>query len=195
VRDLFGSTVLPFFEQLRISGLNCDSLLNLWIIGMFFEDGDRTTVGASRKGRIWSHRRDRIDQLAAWCKAIGAKLLDESIDPDEVLKGTLEAKTITQRPALMPITVDWPEEMYTTAEMLWSVVIGERDYPLSELDLELVLPRVDGPLKFKVVADEPEAELELQLFEDQEGPNYGFLVARAVQSRCDAANGPKPKTR
>jgi hypothetical protein len=80
VRDLFGSTVLPFFEQLRIAGLNCDSLLNLWIIGKFFADGDRTTVGASRKGRIWSHRRDRIDQLAAWCKAIGAKLLDESID-------------------------------------------------------------------------------------------------------------------
>ena len=54
--------------------------------------GIRTTVGASRKGRIWSHRRDRVDQLAAWCRAIGAKLLDENIDPDEVLKGTLEAQ-------------------------------------------------------------------------------------------------------
>ena len=61
-----------------------------------FEDGHRTSVGASRKGRIWSHRRDRVDQLAAWCKAIGAKLLDETIDPDEVLKGTLvEARTVT----------------------------------------------------------------------------------------------------
>ena len=67
--------------------------------GAGFEDGSRTTVGASRKGRIWSHRRDRVDQLAAWCKMIGAKLLDETLDPDEVLKGTLEAKTITTRPA------------------------------------------------------------------------------------------------
>jgi superfamily II DNA or RNA helicase len=141
-----------------------------------FEDGDRTTVGASRKGRIWSHRRDRVDQLAAWCKAIGGKLLDENIDPDEVLRGTLEAKTITVRPALMPITVDWPEEVYTTAEMLWSIVIGEHEYPLSELDLEIVSPSVDGPLRFRIVADDQEAELELELFEDQEGPNYRFVV-------------------
>ena len=146
-----------------------------------FEDGERTTVGASRKGRIWSHRRDRVDQLAAWCKAIGAKLLDENIDPDEVLKGTLEAKAVTERPALMPITVDWPEEVYTTAEMLWSIVIGEREYPLSELDLEIVSPSVDGPLRFKIVADDQEAELELQLFEDQEGPNYRFVVQGNVR--------------
>ena len=141
-----------------------------------FEDGDRATVGASRKGRIWSHRRDRVDQLAAWCKAIGAKLLDENIDPDEVLKGTLEAKAITERPHLMPITVDWPEEVYTTAEMLWAIVIGDEEYPMSELDLELASPRIDGPLRFKIVADDREAELELALFEDDEGPNYRFVV-------------------
>ena len=141
-----------------------------------FEDGDRTTVGASRKGRIWSHRRDRVDQLAAWCKAIGGKLLDENIDPDEVLRGTLEAKMIAVRPALMPITVDWPEEVYSTAEMLWSIVIGEHEYPLSDLDLEIVSPSVNGPLRFKIVADDQEVELELELFEDQEGPNYRFVV-------------------
>jgi hypothetical protein len=33
--------------------------------GTGYEDGTKTTVGASRKGRIWSHRRDRVDQLAA----------------------------------------------------------------------------------------------------------------------------------
>jgi hypothetical protein len=148
-----------------------------------FEDGGRTTVGASRKGRIWSHRRDRVDQLANWCKAIGQKLLDENIDPDEVLKGTLEAKTITVRPALMPITVDWPEEVYTTVEMLWSIVIGEKEYPLSELDLEIVTPGVDGPLRFKIVAEDQEGVLELQLFEDQEGPNYRFAVQGNVRVR------------
>ena len=141
-----------------------------------FEDGNRATVGASRKGRIWSHRRDRVDQLAAWCRAIGTKLLDENIDPDEVLKGTLEAKAVTQRPALMPITVDWPEEMYTTAEMLWSVSMAGRDYPVSELDLELVAPSINGPLRFKIVAEDREAELELELFEDNEGPNYRFVI-------------------
>jgi hypothetical protein len=40
----------------------------------------------------------------------------------------------------MPIAVDWPEEMYTTQESLWSIVIGQNIYPVSELDLELVIP-------------------------------------------------------
>ncbi|MGA7624025.1 MAG: hypothetical protein WCA91_10620 [Candidatus Acidiferrales bacterium] len=156
-----------------------------------FEDGDRTTVGASRKWRIWSHRRARVGQLAAWCRAIGAKLLDENIDPDEVLKGTLEGKAVTERPALMPITVDWPGKVYTTAEMLWSIVIGEEEYPLSELDLEIVSPSVDGPLRFKNVADDHGVELELQLFEDQEGPNYRFVVqgnARVQARRGERAD-------
>jgi superfamily II DNA or RNA helicase len=141
-----------------------------------FEEGVRTTVGASRKGRIWSHRRDRVDQLAAWCRLIGAKLLDENIDPDEILRGTLEARTVTERPALMPIAVDWPEEMYTTPENLWSVVIGEDIHPISELDLELVTPTFDGPLRFGILAEEESAELELEFFEDEEGPNYRFVV-------------------
>jgi superfamily II DNA or RNA helicase len=141
-----------------------------------FEDGANTTVGASRKGRIWSHRRDRIDQLAAWCRSIGAKLLDENINPDEILQGTLEARTVTERPALMPIAVDWPEEMYTTPENLWSIVIGQNVYHISELDLELVTPSVDGPLTFRIVAEEDFAELGLELFEDAEGPNYRFVI-------------------
>ncbi len=63
--------------------------------GVGYEDGEKVTVGASRKGRIWSHRRGRVDQLADWCRKIGDKLLDASINPDDVLKGTLDVKTIT----------------------------------------------------------------------------------------------------
>jgi hypothetical protein len=76
----------------------------------------------------------------------------------------------------MPITVDWPEEVYTTAEMLWSIIIDEHEFPLSEVDLEIVSPSMDGPLRFRIVADDQEAELELELFEDPEGPNYRFVV-------------------
>ena len=60
--------------------------------GNGFENGERVTIGASRKGRVWSHQRDRVDKLAAWCKKLGEKLLDANIDPDEVLKGTLDEK-------------------------------------------------------------------------------------------------------
>jgi hypothetical protein len=58
--------------------------------GTGYEGGETATVGASRKGRIWSHRRDRVQQLVGWCQHIGAKLIDATIDPDAVLSGTLE---------------------------------------------------------------------------------------------------------
>src|SRR6202022_846718 len=67
------------------------------LAGSGYEGGESATVGASRKGRIWSHRRDRVDQLAAWCKGIGAKLLDNTIDPKGEPKGTLEQKTKRKR--------------------------------------------------------------------------------------------------
>ena len=153
--------------------------------GAGYEDGTKTTVGASRKGRIWSHRRDRVDQLIEWCKKIGTKLLDNSIDPDEVLKGTLDTRTVLDRPARMPISVDWPEEIYTSPEAFWLISIGEEEYSLSELSLEIVSPAVDGPLRFAITSDSQRAELELQLFEEHESPNYRFVVhgTRNVQVR------------
>ena len=148
--------------------------------GTGFEDGEIATVGASRKGRIWSHQRARVDQLAEWCKKVGAKLLDASIDPDEVLKGTLEAKTILERPRTMPIAVDWPEEIYTTPEAIWSVSIDDVEIPLSELEIELVNPSVDRALRIAIASEKVKAELELELFEEGEGdskvPNYRFSV-------------------
>ena len=144
--------------------------------GTGYEDGARATVAASRKGRIWSHRRGGVDQLVAWCKVVGAKLLDNRIDPDEVLKGTLEARTVGVRPAKMPISIDWPEEMYTTLELLWSVMIDEKEYGLGELSLEIVDASVDGTLRFAIVSETARAELELELFEENEIPNYRFVV-------------------
>lgn len=93
----------------------------------------------------------------------------------------------------MPITVDWPEEIYTTAEMLWSIVIGEKEYPLSELDIAILSPSIDGPLEFKIVADDQEAELELELFEEQQGPNYRFVVRRGARVQVRRGQRAEPE--
>ncbi|OGP59816.1 MAG: hypothetical protein A2162_01495 [Deltaproteobacteria bacterium RBG_13_52_11b] len=153
--------------------------------GSGYEDGEKATVGASCKGRIWSHRRDRVDQLAIWCKKIGAKLLDTTIDLNEVLKGTLAAQIVRGRPTKMPISVDWPEEMYRVPDTQWSVVIGEQEYQLSELSLEIVSPNLNGALRFAIASETERAELELELFDSEEIPNYRFVVRgeRRIQVR------------
>ena len=154
--------------------------------GSGFEDGERVTVGASRKGRIWSHQRDRVDVLTAWCKKTGAKLLNADIDPDEVLKGTLDTKTIMERPAEMPIAADWPEEMYKTREARWSVVIGSQEQLLSDLEISIVEPALNGALKFAIASESARIEVELELFEENESPNYRFVVLgdQTAMVRC-----------
>ena len=144
--------------------------------GSGYEGGERVTVGASRKGRIWSHRRDRVDQLAAWCRGIGAKLLDATINPDDVLKGTLDLKTLAARPARMPVRIDWPEEMYMVPEAEWSVSIDGHEHSLAELSIDLVNPALDGALRFAVASETEAAELELEFFEDNGDPNYRFVA-------------------
>ena len=155
--------------------------------GSGYEDGKAVTVGASRKGRIWSRRRDHVDQLVAWCKKVGVKLLDDTINPDDVLKGTLVAEPVVERPAKMPISVDWPEEMYTSPEAQWTILLGEQEYSLGEVSLELVEPNLNGALRFAISSENARAELELEL-SDLEYPDYGFLTRGNTQVRVRRGN-------
>jgi hypothetical protein len=166
-----GGDVEPALDDL-LRGRGSKSVLS----GAGFEGGELVGVGASRKGRIWSHRRDRVDQLAAWCYALGEKLLDTTIDPDEVVKGTLSVKTLKQRPTKRPIGIDWPEEIYITPETAWSVDIDGTERSLAELSIEIDAPTLDGPLRFAIASDTERAELTLELFEDGNVPNYRFIV-------------------
>ena len=72
------------------------------LFGQGFEDGHRTTIGCSYKGRIWSFRTTNLLELTKWCRAVGEKLVDEALDPDEVLKGTLTPRLIGVRPIKTP---------------------------------------------------------------------------------------------
>jgi hypothetical protein len=80
------------------------------------------------------------------------------------------------RPTKMPIGIDWPEDIYATPETFWSIFIGEHEHSLSELNLEIVSPTVDGALRFAIVSETERAELELELFEEDGTPNYRFVV-------------------
>ena len=144
--------------------------------GSGYEGGETATVGASRKGRVWSHRRDRVQQLVEWCRHVGAKLVDATIDPDAVLSGTLETKIVKRRPDGMPVGVDWPEEIYTSSETPWSVSLDGTKLHISEVDLELVDPTLAGPIKFAIANEQARAELELEIYPVDETSDFRFKL-------------------
>lgn len=128
-----------------------------------FENGSRTTIGCSYKGRIWSRRLTNLKDLAAWCRETGAKLIDRTIDPEQVILGTLSEQYVAERPEKMPIAIEWPEPFYTEPERAYRIRIGDRRIELSGADIELVRPDTEGVLQFMVGDDRTWAEFRLVL--------------------------------
>ncbi len=167
-----GSDVEPVMTQIQ-KGKAQKSVLD----GSGYQDGAMCTMGASRKGRVWSHQRANLEQFVVWCKKIGAKLIDTTIDPDEVLKGTLTPVSLSQRPERIPIIIDWPEAIYTESERDWCIGWDTKEFPLSELSINLIAPSATTSLRFAISADSEEIEFELELFVDDSGdPNYRFVL-------------------
>ena len=105
--------------------------------GTGFRDGERVGVGASRKGRIWSHERGTLYDLVRWCKNIGRDLVDESLDPSAILALTLKPKFVDTPPVSVPIMIDWPEYVFLEAEAMWQVRAEGVEVLIDEAVLEL----------------------------------------------------------
>lgn len=159
------------------------------VFGMGYdESGNRTTIGCSYKGRIWSRHKTDLNDLREWCSNIGRKVLDKTIDADEVLKGTLISKTISQPPQKMPICIEWPEMIYNEPENIFTFVVGEQEFPLFQTDIELIKPTEIGDLKFTILSDETTIDGAL-IFSDND---YNFSITGNTNVLVKQRGEPEP---
>jgi len=145
------------------------------LAGSGFENGAEVTIAASKKGKIWSHRRERIDRFVAWCRSVGVKLLDESIDPDNVIKGTLTTITIYDRPNKVPVGIDWPETIYSEYESRWEFECEGKIYPLCEVEIRIASYEAQGPITFSFNWPAGTEAFELQIYGTEENPQYRYV--------------------
>ncbi|MGQ7908739.1 DEAD/DEAH box helicase [Burkholderia sp. BC1] len=135
------------------------------ISGIGFEKGATATIGATKRGRVWSFQRLRLEPFSRWCKNVGSKVIDQTINPEDVLKGTLIPKLVQQRPDVMPIAIEWPDSIYQDHESVFSVQVGEHGAKADfwDLSLELVAASDSGEIKFRVVSESMEIILRLEI--------------------------------
>ncbi len=116
-----------------------------------YAGGGRVSFGASRKGRIWSHRvAYNVLDWVKWAESVGALLTDESITVDSVMDGFLIPQAVTERPSLVPLGVEWPSTLSASMSEARQVEYHGELVPLFELDLRIVEPRLEGPIEFEV---------------------------------------------
>lgn len=151
------------------------------LAGGGFEHGEMMSIGAAKRGRVWSNLRLRIDTFAAWARAIGAKIANETIDPDTVLAGTLKPRPIDTVPETTAIAVDWPEQVLERPETGCRFFgLGIAEEPSTNVGIEVLAREPADPLLIRVFSDRWESVLRLDLLSVDDSFDFRFVHVRGV---------------
>lgn len=162
------------------------------LFGQGFENGQRSTIGCSYKGRIWSYKKTNILQLTTWCRAVGERLIDDALDPEEVLRGTLVPELISQRPIKVPIAVEWPDIFYREPEQAFSFQINGASVFRHDVDLTLVDPTETGPLRFALLSEQATASFELALMQTRGSHDFAIRPTDTANATIFYRGRPTP---
>jgi len=139
-----------------------------------FENGDKVSIGCSYKGRVWSKRTSNIEEFLEWSNLVGSKMLDNSINTDNVLKEAIYPKIIDKRPELFPITIEWNEDIYVRNEDAIYLIKNKIQYPFYTFDLELIEQSLDKNIKFILKHDTFQSIFELSFIKKDNRNTYSF---------------------
>jgi len=113
-----------------------------------YDDGNRSSIGASIKGRIWSHRVAKsLKQWMDWCDEVGAKVTDTSISVDNVIASFIRPRTAEARPDLVMLAVEWPWEFYLGIADNIRLNYAGNPHTLIDVDLDVAAFAATGPLR------------------------------------------------
>lgn len=158
------------------------------LAGIGYENGGPASVGAGKRGRVWSNLRLRVDQFARWCKNIGVKIDDPDVDPEQVLRGTLIPTLIDTRPAVVPVGVDWPVEILNLVESVTTISFGAMiDLQLTYVSIELRDFTDSGPIVLKISSDQREVQVRLNFVGS--GKNANFIFSYEGDGRAKIKRG------
>lgn len=136
-----------------------------------FENGQRTTVGCSHKGKIWEMNSDSIIYWIEWCKRASSKLNNSSIKSSDVLKDVMRSEKIEDEWPNGIFYADWPESIAIENEQKISLSYEGEIFNL--LDIVLGKPqrttkdRLNIPITATVTSGERYLlDISIQLLED-----------------------------
>ena len=124
---------------------------NIFAHGIDSQSAEKLSVGASLKGRVWSHKAAvSIKQWMAWADGVGAKLKDNSIDPAEVMDGFIVPESLRTRPAYVALALEWPTEAYLDTSESTEIKIGDSVSAFVDAELTVTEFNDSGPIPFTI---------------------------------------------
>lgn len=117
-KDISFQSFVGSSVQDGLSDVTRGKLVKNNFFGIGYRDGDKCSLGCSRKGKVWSRERANLFKFKRWCDEMGSLLVNESIDPDSIFKGTLKSSLIKLYPNIRPVNFDWAPEIYDGGALL-----------------------------------------------------------------------------
>lgn len=153
---------------------------NLFAAG--FREGERVTVGVSLKGRVWSYlvARNILDWVE-WCREVGRRLLDESIDVQAIKRNFIRPEILNSWPEAVPLGAGWPPSLLLSPPASLQVRIGDTEVPLTDLELS-VEPGLTGNGQVRIVLCAEDVEAKYDLVLDGEGMRAHPVADEAIFS-------------
>jgi superfamily II DNA or RNA helicase len=162
------------------------------IFGVGYKEGEKTSLGCSVKGKIWSYQRGNLDELTKWCRIIGEIVEDDTIDPNVVLRHTLAIEKLGQRPPnVMPILIDWHPEMYENIESRYLLNINGTLSDIAHTELNLSNPSIDQPLQFSVDTNHLTVRFQIDLGVNPATGESFYKVIQLTNENCTIQFGSK----
>ena len=156
-----------------------------FVVGDGFENGDKTSIGASYKGRIWSlNGAGDILTFKNWCLEQGEKLTNDGIDGNQILTQTLIPKTVYRVPnRAVPFAIDWDGMMWDQRENHFAFNLLGVESRLFNTDLVLreVNPVQGDSIFFAVTNGTQRVEFKLELFENRQNPDNVYADYRVMK--------------
>lgn len=122
-----------------LSQLSQGKLTQNNIFASGYYQGERTTHGCSKSGKIWSYRRGNLLSFKRWSHRIGALVEDPTISTNEIFKHTLRVNPVATTPHAVPIAVDWDDDIYKNAGYDQMLKIDGCDNEVYLFDASIVL--------------------------------------------------------
>ena len=156
--------------------------------GTGWENGAHITIGCSLKGRIWSRDVGTIPELIAWCKHVGTKVLDESIDTRNIIANVLIPQEVDSLPEATIISIDWPIELLRqNQERVILKKVAGAEIAILMFSIEIISTNtITNQVEFKVFNDTDD---NWGIFVMTIGGEQGFRVEQTSQPQIDISIG------
>ena len=185
-RMFAGTDIKSGISEAVVSGSTKSNLF-----GYGYQGGERISIGCSYKGKVWMRWVERINFWTEWCQNIGKKVLDDTIDTNNILNNTLSLEIIKAFPQGVPYKILLPESIEISNSSTKQLYISkeQKAFPFFQTDLKNP-GLVNGNLRFEFWINEQKFVFEQIISET----SYSFKQVEGEELIVKTGNKPVKMT-